>query len=142
MIAAIRDRLLARVAGAPAVLVAEDLEALGKGAAPLSESLFVVPYRERAEPNTFAVGAHRQLVTVQVLVGFLLRQHGDARGARRAERFDALKGAIEGALAGWSPTADGFPLELVAGEADAMGGGVSAFVQTWQTQRFLTGGPP
>lgn len=116
---------------------AEDMDALTKGTAARSGTAFVLPYRERAEPNELAAGGFRQLVTVQFLVAFLIRQHGDAKGGKKVLQFDAMKAEIEAALAGFSLSADADPTELVAAQAAPIGNGVSVYVQTWQTSRYL-----
>ena len=100
---------------------------------------FVLPYRERAEGSPYAVGSFRQLVHTQVLVAFVVRRHSDAKGAQRVAGFDAYKDAIESALAGWIGPGMEDPMELVAAQAAPMGNGVTAYVQTWETSRFLEG---
>lgn len=137
MITEIIDRLKAEAPALVAVLPAEDIDALSKGSAPKSGTTFVLPYREQAEPNEFAAGTFRQFVAVQFLVAFVIRRHDDAKGGKKVSLFDEIKGDIEKALAGWSidPTAE--PCELVAAQAAPLGNGVTAYVQTWQTSRYL-----
>ena len=43
------------------------------------------------------------------------------------------------ALAGWEPPGTISPCELVEGESSPIEKGVSIYVQTWETARFLTG---
>ena len=62
-----------------------------------------------------------------------------ALGAERAKAFDALKGTVEAALTGWEPDPDAEPCSLVAGESSPVTTGVSIYIQTWETARFLTG---
>lgn len=140
MLSLIVDRLLA-VAGSPfsSVEVAEDLDALAMGTAPNTGAVFVVPGRDRASPNELAMGGFRQFVDTQFYVAFVVRHHGDVRGAARAARFDGLKAAIEGALAGWKHAPGVKPASLVNGEGTSLGNGVTVYVQSWQTSRFLTG---
>lgn len=142
MIGAIRDRLKACVPMAADVVLAEDVARLGEGPALKSGTILVMPPRERAEPNEYETGGHRQLVAVMIDVGFLLRRHGDALGGARALGLEEMKDAIEQALAGWSPTPDDFEMNLVGGEGEPLEKGVSLYVQTWQTKRFLTGATP
>ena len=139
MIGAIVTRLIALCPSLADVVVAEDAAALDKGTALRSGTAIVIPYRERARPNTLIAGGHRQAVETQILVALLGRLHGDVRGAERAMFFDACKGEIETALAGWAPADDAEAFSLIGGEGSAMGNGVSIYVQTWQTVRFLTG---
>jgi len=139
MIGAVVQRLMAAAPALAEVHVAEDVEALSKGVAASHGTAFVIPYRERARPNTRATGGHLQTVQTQVLVAFVVRHHNDTRGAERAAMFDGFKRSIEGALAGWVPEECEDPFELVAGESSTLGTGVSIYVQTWETTRFLTG---
>nr|WP_245423531.1 hypothetical protein [Rhizobium subbaraonis] len=122
---------------AAAVLAAEDLDALAKGTAPRAGTVYVIPYRERAEPNELATGAFRQFVLVQILVAFVVRRHDDTKGGKRIAGFDAFKNAIERALCGWAIEPSSEPFELVAGQAAPFGNGVTVYVQTWQTSRYL-----
>ncbi|WP_174800683.1 phage tail terminator protein [Martelella limonii] len=141
MIAEIVARLKEAAPDLAGVLPAEDIEILSKATAPKSGTAFVLPFRERAEPNQRATGGHLQIVAVQFLVAFVIRQY-DTRGGKRALAFDDLKHAIEQALAGWMPPSAEEPLELVGGQATALGNGASIYVQTWQTSRFLEGRTP
>lgn len=139
MIAAIVARLEAAAAFA-AVEVAEDLDLILNGTAPEDGSVYVVPLRERAQSNTLATGGHRQLVETQFATAFVVREADDIRGAARAARFDSLKSAVETALTGWPPGPEADALSLVAGEGTSVPElGVSIYVQTWETARFLTG---
>lgn len=135
------DEIVARLKANADVLTdvqgAEDLDALGKGTAPRSGTAFVLPYRERAEGSPYATGTFRQLIHTQVLVAFVVRRHSDAKGAQRVAGFDTYKDAIEGALAGWIGPGMEDPMELVAAQAAPMGNGVTAYVQTWETSRYL-----
>lgn len=137
MIQEVIDRLKAAAPSLTAVLPAEDIDALSKGTAPKNGVVFVLPFRERAEDNRIATGKFRQLVHVQLLTALVIRRHDDAKGGERAKTFDALKHEIETALAGWSPHPRSNLFELVAGQAASLGNGVSVFVQTWQTTRYL-----
>lgn len=137
MIQEVIDRLKAAAPSLAAVLPAEDIELLGKGTAPKDGTLFVLPYRERAEENPVGAGRFRQLVHVQLLTALVVRRHDDAKGGARASLFDARKEEIEKALAGWSTAPRNRLFELVAGQAAALGNGASVYVQTWQTTRYL-----
>ena len=137
MIQDVIDRLTANTTTLTAVLPAEDIDALSKGTAPRSATAFVLPYRERGEPNEFMSGTFRQLVAVQFLVAFVIRRHDDAKGGKRVSLFDAIKADIETALAGWLIDPHGEPCELVAAQAAPLGNGVTVYVQTWQTSRYL-----
>lgn len=140
MIGEIVARLTAGTAGAlSSVQVAEDLDAVLKGTAPKQAAAFVIPHKEQASDNALVSGGFRQRVEVFVIVAFVIRHHADAKGAERATRFDAAKSAIEAALAGWEPGSAVEPMQLVAGEADPAGNGVTLFAQVWKTARFLTG---
>ncbi len=139
MIETIVQRLQANAPSLHSVEIAEDIEAIAEGTKSPHGSCFVVPYREKAQPNRLTTGGHRQLIGVQIVVAFLIRNHNDAKGAARAKAFDTFKSEIEQALAGWSPTTGGDPFSLVGGESTSMGNGVSIYAQTWETTRFLTG---
>lgn len=139
MLSAIVDRLEANSGTLTEIQVAEDLDAVVAATAPDSGTAFVVPFREIAKPNTRMTGAHLQRVDVQFLVAFVVRYHDDAAGAERAAMFDGLKTSAETALAGWQPSPEGDPCSLVGGETNPLGNGVTVYVQTWQTSRYLTG---
>lgn len=123
-----------------AVAAAEAVEML-VGLAPAADdgTVFVVPYRERARAPRRVTGGHQQLVEVQMITVMVIRQHDDPLGTDRARRFDAFKAQVEGVLAGWQPSPGSDVVALVGGDAQSLGNGVSIFVQTWQTTRFLTG---
>ncbi len=138
MIAEIVSRLEAQAPSLGKIGVAEDLEAISRGTAPRNGATFVLPYQERAEPNEYATGATSQHVEVLFLVAFVLRRSDDSKGAQRAGSFDQFKGEIEGALAGWTPdSADLDPFEFAAGRSASMGNGVTVYVQTWRTSRYI-----
>ncbi len=137
MIGDIVTRLKTRATELKAVWTAEDLAALQKGAAPRDGDCFVVPGPESGERNPFSTGAFRQLVTVQFLVAFIIRHAADAKGGERVSKFDVYKASIEAALAGWLPTPDSDPCELVSGQGRPLSNGATVYVQTWQTTRYL-----
>ncbi|KRB58459.1 hypothetical protein ASE04_27485 [Rhizobium sp. Root708] len=137
MINTIVERLKAAT-DLPDVVMAEDLDVITKSTARPSGTTFVIPFREKAKPNTLMSGGFRQHVTEQFLVAIILRHHGDALGAMRAKEFSGFKHAIEQALAGWEPTDMSEPCELVGGEGTPVGNNATVYVQTWETTRFLT----
>lgn len=120
--------------------IAESSETIvGRTTAADDGALFVVPYRERAAPSPFATGGHRQKVDALFLTVLVFRQHDDPRGVDRALRFDGLKDAVEQTLAGWAPMFGSDPCSLTSGESTALPNGVSLYIQTWQTSRYLIG---
>lgn len=132
--------VIARLKTAPGlvdVLPAEDVESIMKGTAPRSGTAFVLPYRERAEPNALAMGGFRQRVDVQLLVAFVVRRADDAKGGKRISEFDSYRDAIEQSLAGWAVEPSNDLFELVGAQAAPIGNGVTIYVQTWQTSRTL-----
>lgn len=131
------DRLKTQAPSLVDVFPAEDIDALSRGTAPRSGTAFVLPYREQGEPNEFGMGTFRQRVAVQLLIAFVIRRHDDAKGGRKATIFDTIKSEIEAAIAGWSTDPENDPFELVAAQAAPIGNGVTAYVQTWQTSRYL-----
>ncbi|MBY2950506.1 hypothetical protein [Rhizobium leguminosarum] len=133
----VADRLKTHATALSDIRTAEDMEALSKGTAPKSGTAFVLPYRERAEPNELGMGSFRQLVAVQLLVAIVIRKHDDAQGGKRISGFDALKDSVETALAGWAIGPEDELFELVSAQAAALGNGVTVYVQTWQTSRYL-----
>lgn len=138
MIAEIVARLKARCPSLTSVGTAEDIDGLTKGTAPRSGAAFVVPFVERPiEDNPFLAGAFRQLIEVRTLIAFVVRRHDDAKGGERASAFDAYKGEIEAAMAGWELTPESGPFQLVAGASQPVGNGVTIYVQTWKNQRYL-----
>lgn len=140
MLQLIVDRLTSAASGLTAVEIAEDIDAMADRAGTVeSGSVIVMPLREAAEPNALATGGHRQLVRTQFLTGIVIRAYDDAMGADRALAFDGFKAAVEDALTGWEPSGFTEPCNLVAGESSPVTTGVSIYVQTWQTARFLTG---
>lgn len=123
-----------------AVEISESLEAIiGRATAAEDGTVFIVPWREGAQPNRNAAGAHRQLVEMMFVTALLSRIHDDPRGADRARSFDTFKGQTEGLLAGWTPAPENRPFALVGAESSGLGNGVSIYAQTWSTTRFLTG---
>lgn len=140
MLQLILDRLITTAEGLTAVEIAEDVDALADQAGLVeSGTVILMPLREAAEPNVLATGGHRQRVRVQFLTGIVIRQYDDALGAGRAQAFDALKGTVEAALTGWEPEPYAEPCSLVGGESSPVTTGVSIYVQTWETARYLTG---
>lgn len=140
MLQLIMDRLTAMASGLTEVLIAEDIDAMAARAGTVeSGAVIVMPHQEAAEPNALATGGHRQLVRTQFLTGIVIRHYDDAMGADRAAAFDSYKTAVEVALTGWEPPGFAEPCNLVAGESSPVTAGVSIYVQTWQTARFLTG---
>lgn len=140
MLALIEERLATSAVGIAGVVVAEDVDAMAERAGTVeSGSVILMPFREAAEPNVLATGGHRQRVRVQFLTGIVIRHYDDAMGAERAKSFDALKAAVEVALTGWEPDPYAEPCSLVAGESSPVATGVSIYVQTWETARYLTG---
>ena len=139
MLQEIIERLKSHAPVLVEVRPAEDIEALSKGTAPRSGTVFVLPYRERAQENERMTGGHLQVVAVQLLVAFVIRRHDDASGGKKAVLFDDAKDAIETALAGWETPSGQDPLSLVSAQAAPMGNGVTVYVQTWETSRFLEG---
>ena len=138
MLELVRARLADHGAPITTVVIAEDIDEMANEAGRVPNGAVVItPLRERGLANALVSGGFRQRVEVQLLVGFVIRQHG-LLGAARALSFDAGKNAIETALAGWEPPGLE-PFELVGGESSPLGAGVSIYVQTWQTARFLTG---
>ncbi len=137
MLQAVVDRLREKVPTAPAVIMAEDLDAVVQGLQRDTGTIFVIPFRERAKPNSLATH-FRQIVSEQVLVAVLLRHHGDELGTMKVEQFSPTKDEIEKALAGWEPDGAADPMELVGGEGTPIGNGVTVYIQTWETSRFLT----
>ncbi len=122
------------------VQTAEDLEALSNGVMPRSRTVFVLPFRENAEPNQFATGTFRQSVDVWFLVAFFIRRYDDAKGSDRVTEYEATRDEIEAALAGWQWNEREELVELVASQASAaLGKGTSIFVSTWKTTRTLEG---
>lgn len=142
MLLAVFDRLTNHAVGLTSVDVAEDLDSIMAGTAPDNGACFVVPARERADPNRLGMGSFRQVVTEQVFVAFVVRHHGDVKGRARAEQFKGFKTAIEDTLAGWSPTPYSQPFSLVNGEGTSVGNNVTVYVQTWQTTRNLSASEP
>ncbi len=124
----------------PAVELVEDIDELANYAGQVeSGSVILVPWRELASEQSLATGGFRQRVAVQFLVGVVVRHYDDLMGEERALQFDDHKRRIETALAGWEPPGGIEPCQLESGESSPIDTGVSIYVQTWQTARFLTG---
>lgn len=123
-----------------AVEVSESLDVLSASAPSADDgTLFVVPWRERAQPPAIMTGGHRQTVEAQFVTVLVIRRHDDPRGAARAAAFDTVKGGLEAGLAGWQPVTGSAVFSLVSTETQGLGNGVSILTQVWQTNRFLTG---
>ena len=127
----------------PAVELVEDIDALADMAGRIeSGAIIIVPWRERADPNPLVSGCFRQRVAVQFLAGIVIRTFDHMMGEDRAVQFDGHRHRLEQALAGWVPPAAAAQCHLVDGESSPVTTGVSIFVQTWETARFLTGDQP
>nr|WP_292835651.1 hypothetical protein [Mesorhizobium sp.] len=138
MIAEVMARLEAKAPSLTSIGAAEDLEAISRGTAPANGAAFVLPFQDRPSPNEYMTGGFSQRVEVLLLVAFVLRRADDARGAQRAGSFDLFKGEIEAALAGWAPDPEkNDEFELAAGRSASMGNGVTVYVQTWRTSRYI-----
>lgn len=124
----------------PDVVLVEDIDELANYAGQVaSGTVIVVPYRERATGQSLSTGHHRQRIAMQFMTGVVIRQYDAFLGAVRAAQFDAHVRRLEAALAGWQPPGATSPCELVDGESSPIEKGVSIYVQTWETARFLTG---
>lgn len=142
MLDAIRSHLEASLPAGrwPAVHVAEDIDEVARLAGQIdSGSAIVLPFGERAGKQVLMTGGFRQRVEAQFAVGIVLRIYDQMMGAERAIRFDTMKRDLEEALAGWEPPGACEGFELVGGESSPVSKGVSIYVQTWATARFLTG---
>ncbi|WP_347268178.1 hypothetical protein [Paracoccus sp. (in: a-proteobacteria)] len=142
MLAEIHDHLRTALAGPiwGRIEVAEDIDAVADLAGQLdSGSLIVAPWREQAGNQILASGGFRQRVAMQFLAGVVLRHYDDFLGQARALQFDTYLRGLEAALAGWEPPGGISPCQLVGGESSPVSKGVSIYVQTWETARFLTG---
>ena len=134
----LRDRL--PEAETPAVVLVEDIDALANHAGQVdSGTVIVVPFRERASAQSLAAGHHRQRIAMQFMAGVVIRHYDAFLGAERAVQFDGHLARLEAALAGWELPGTISPCELVEGESSPIEKGVSIYVQTWETARFLTG---
>lgn len=143
MLSEILDRLTAQLppdrfpGGAE---IAEDIDQMAERAGLVeSGTAIIMPWREKAGEELLATGGHRQRVAVQFLVGTVIRIYDQAMGAERALAFDSRKADCEAALAGWTPPSCSDACVLVGGESSPIDTGVSIYVQTWETARFLTG---
>lgn len=145
MLELIRTRLQSRLPASRwpgGVEIAEDIDELTRLAGMVDDSTAIVmPFREQAAPSPVMTAGFRQRVGVQIAVGAVVRVYDQMMGAERAVRFDSLTRDLEQALAGWQPPEVAAPFELVGGESSPIDKGVSIYVQTWETARFLTGAP-
>lgn len=137
MITAIVNRLKDHAAALTSVEAAEELDALGKGVAPPNGASFVLPFGETALPNSRMTGPVLQEVDTDILIAFVVRRHGNAKGGGRVTDFDLFKPSIEAAILGWSISPEWAPFQLVAGKAGPLGNGATIYVQTWRTRRYL-----
>ena len=142
MLAVLLDRLKAELPAVTwrSVEIAEDIDILRELAGQVeTPACILMPWHETAEPSPLMTGGHRQRVEVQFATGIVLRHYDPKMGAERAVQFDALRGDVETALAGWEPPGADAPCELIGGAPSPISKGVSIFMQTWATARFLTG---
>ena len=127
----------------PQVDLVEDIDKLIDWVGEIdSGSVVVVPWQELATANPIASGGFRQRVAVQFLVGVLIRTYDQRMGEERALEFDSHVAPLEAALAGWEPPGAIAQCQLVSAESSPLTTGVSIYVQTWETARFLTGANP
>lgn len=142
MLASILSRLRAELPRdlTPAVELVEDIDKLADRAGILdSGAVVVVPYRGRANPNSLAAGGFRQRVSMQFMTGIIIRDYDQMLGEERALQFDGHVARLEAALAGWQPPGCVDLCQLVDEEGSPLTTGVSIYVHTWETARFLTG---
>lgn len=145
MLEAIHTRLTAMLPADRwrAIEIAEDIDHLSARAGQINTpAVIVMPWREGAEPQSLASGGFRQRIETQFATGIVLRHYDQLMGAARATRFDSLKAELEAVLAGWVLPNFVSPCELVGGESSPITTGVSIYVETWATARFLTGETP
>lgn len=120
------------------VLPAEDMEALANGTVPRNRTVFVLPFREVAQPNQYATGRFRQTIDVWIIVAFFIRRYDDAKGGERVSEFEPVRDEIENALAGWQWDEHEELFELVSSQASPLGkASTTVFAQTWKTTRTL-----
>lgn len=125
-----------------AVEICEDIDLFRERAGMVdSGTALILPWNESAAAQSLSTGGFRQLVTTRFAIGMVLRFYSQMMGAERATRFDTMKSDVETALAGWEPEGCIAGCELVGGESSPVTTGVSIYVQTWATARFLTGAP-
>nr|WP_321511107.1 hypothetical protein [uncultured Celeribacter sp.] len=142
MLAEIRDRLLAKLTDPrwAGVEIAEDRDALAELAGQVeSGTAIIMPWQEGAAPQALSTGGFRQDVEVRFVASFVIRYYSASMGEERVLQFDAYKTDLEQALAGWEPPSGTSECELIAGESSPVAKGVSIYVETWKTTRFLTG---
>ena len=124
----------------PAVELVEDIDLMADRAGILdSGSVVVMPYRGRANANSLATGGLRQRVAMQFMTGIIIRNYDQMLGEERALQFDGHVARLEAALAGWMPPGCVDLCQLVDEESSPLTTGVSIYVHTWETARFLTG---
>jgi hypothetical protein len=117
---------------------AEELAALATGTAARHATAFVVPLREDAEGAPLAAtGAFRQRILVELAVAIVIRRHDTPKGSARIDGIDALRGAVETALAGWQWDADSVPVAFAASRSMTAGNNVLLHVLTFRTDRQL-----
>jgi hypothetical protein len=122
------------------VEIAEDIDVLREMAGTVEDAtVIIMPWGERAAPNSRATGGVLQRVEQRFTTGIVQRDFSGRLGAERATRTDSLKGDIEAALLGFEIPGFGEPCELIGGETSPISRGVSIYVQTWAAARFLTG---
>lgn len=142
MLAEIQARLVEQLTDPrwAGVEIAEDRDALTERAGLVaSGTAIVMPWREGASPQALISGGFRQRIEVDFVASFVIRHYDQSMGGERALQFDAYKHDLEQALAGWEPPSAKSECELIAGESSPVTKGVSIYVQTWKTSRFLTG---
>lgn len=133
--AGLRAYLATELAPVP-VAGAAAFAALTEASLPRAPALWVVPLRETADANLLIGGLH-QRITVTLGVVYVVRQVQDAVGGAANDDLADLRGAVLGALLGWTPalatgapTADPEPLVYA-------GGGLLQFANAllfWQDQ--------
>lgn len=121
------------------VIVAESTDMIsGRATAAEDGAVVLVPWREKGRPMVDATYSFRQIIDVQVVTALVSRLHDDPRGGGRALVFDARRALTEELLSGWQPLPESESVSLVGAEGHSVSQGVSIYVQTWQTTRFLT----
>jgi hypothetical protein len=106
-------RLKATLTGFKAIGGAADLDAAIGGAVAVPAA-FVIPLADSASPNGM-IGFHEQLITQAFGVVLVAANRRDTTGAAALTDLNALRRQVRDALAGWAPTPEGEPVEIVGG---------------------------
>jgi len=132
IIASVVDRIRARCGEFTLVGGAAQLDA-AMDALTTTPAAFVLPARDTADENPFALQMVQQLVNSEFSVVLVAENVSDTTGSSGVDTLSPVRDSLRAALLNWAPADGSTPCEYVRGELATFGGG-----QIWWTDTFRT----